>query len=71
MGKSFAFALGSAVRIKVSGETGIIQGRSEYVEGYPNSYWIRYKSGDGRAVESWWTEQTIELVEPVTYNTTA
>lgn len=62
MGKSFAFNLGATVQIKVSGETGTIKGRAEYLEGEPNSYWIQYKSADGRAVAAWWSEQSLAQV---------
>lgn len=53
------YALGQAVAITASGETGTVVGRSEYSNAEP-SYLIRYRSGDGRAVEAWWTESALE-----------
>lgn len=49
------FELQQPVVITVSGETGEIIGRAEYTYADP-SYCVRYKSADGRAVESWWAE---------------
>ena len=49
------------VKIFASGETGEVIGRSEYTYA-ENSYLVRYKSGDGRAVENWWTESALVAV---------
>lgn len=54
----FKFALGSAVTIIASGETGEVIGRAEYMTS-ESSYPVRYKSADGRAVESWWGESAL------------
>jgi hypothetical protein len=54
----FKFALDQQVQIKVSGEIGQIIGRAEYTTG-ENSYYLRYQSADGRAVEAWWTESAL------------
>jgi hypothetical protein len=59
MGKQFAFNLAQAVKISASGETGSIIGRAEYTSG-ENSYLLRYKAADGRAVENWWNESALE-----------
>jgi hypothetical protein len=59
--KSFKFELGQRVVIAVSGEQGTIQGRAEYM-GSENQYQVRYKAGDGRAVEAWWEESALATV---------
>jgi hypothetical protein len=58
---SFKFELAQRVRITESGETGFVKGRAEYST-HENCYWLHYKAGDGRAVESWWDESLIEVV---------
>jgi hypothetical protein len=55
---TFKFELDTSVTIAASGETGMIIGRAEYIDS-DNSYLIRYKAGDGRATEAWWTEKAI------------
>jgi hypothetical protein len=55
---TFKFALGQSVAISASGESGQIVGRAEY-EHAENSYYVRYKAADGRAVEAWWTESAL------------
>lgn len=60
--KSFEFEIGSIVTIGVSGERGDVIGRAEYVYA-GNSYLIRYKSADGRAVEIWWDEGALTITE--------
>lgn len=54
MDNKFIFDLGQTVQIVCSGETGTVIGRAEFTNA-EHSYNIRYKCGDGRAVESWWT----------------
>jgi hypothetical protein len=56
---NFKLGLGSKVRIEVSGEEGTVEGRAEY-RSIENQYYVRYKAGDGRAVEAWWSESAIE-----------
>ena len=56
----FKFELGQKVVIVASGETGEVVGRADYSYA-ESSFYIRYKSADGRAVEGWWTEQALEL----------
>lgn len=55
----FLFSLNSTVRICVSNESGVVVGRAQY-SAAENSYLIRYKAGDGRAVEAWWAESALE-----------
>lgn len=54
----FKFSLGDDVTIAASGETGEVIGRAEYADS-SNQYFIRYKAGDGRATESWWSESAL------------
>lgn len=54
----FKFDLGTQVTISISSESGEVIGRAEYKAG-ENTYLIRYKSADGRAVENWWNESTL------------
>ena len=54
----FAFDLGQAVRITASGEQGEVIGRAEYKTS-ENSYLVRYKAADGRALEIWWGESAL------------
>ena len=55
------FELGDHVRIHSGAENGGIIGRAEYVNTC-NNYLVRYVAGDGRAIESWWAEDALELV---------
>ena len=57
---SFKFNLNDEINIIASGEAGQIIGRAEYTHSEP-SYLIRYCAGDGRAVESWWSESALSL----------
>lgn len=59
---SFKFELGQIVAISVSGEQGKIIGRAEYINS-GRAYFLRYKCGDGRAVETWWPEDALETTE--------
>lgn len=52
------FELKQQVTIAASGENGEVIGRAEYTNA-ENTYLIRYKSGDGRAVETWWSESAL------------
>lgn len=56
--RKFAFDLDQTVTIAASGESGTIIGRAEYAHS-ENSYYIRYRAGDGRAVQSWWPESAL------------
>lgn len=55
------FVLGSTVIIVASGETGEVIGRAQYAHA-EDSYFIRYRCADGRAVEAWWTDSALELL---------
>lgn len=55
----FMFDLGQTVTIASSGEIGQIQSRAEHLNAEP-SYYLRYKAADGRAVESWWTQNALD-----------
>jgi hypothetical protein len=55
---SWEFKLGEIVTIAVSSEHGEVIGRAEYPAS-PNQYLVRYRAGDGRAVESWWQEEAL------------
>lgn len=50
----FDFQCGDPVRIRMSGEEGVVIGRAEYSHSSP-SYLVRYKAADGRCVEQWWS----------------
>lgn len=52
------FKLAERVAIAASGETGEVIGRADYLHAEA-SYLVRYKAGDGRGVEAWWTEQAL------------
>jgi hypothetical protein len=65
--KQFKFELNKpddnmpTVRVVCSGEAGKVVGRAEYAIG-EDAYLLRYKAGDGRAVESWWPESALEKI---------
>lgn len=61
----FALALNQDARIRVSGEVGRVVGRAQYPFA-ENSYLLRYRAADGRAVEAWWAESA--LVDASTAN---
>lgn len=64
MDSNFTFQLRDQVRITVSGETGEVTGRAQYVNS-GNSYRIRYsEAGTGRAVEQWWEGDALQSVAP-------
>lgn len=54
----FQFDLKAKIKIAISGEHGEVIGRAEYTTAEP-SYFVRYVTADGRAVEQWWTESSI------------
>lgn len=59
--KTFKFAIGQEIAIACSGEVGTIIGRAEYAES-ADAYFVRYRAGDGRAVEAWWAESALILL---------
>lgn len=52
------FELGEEVEIECSGEVGHVIARAEYLAD-EDRYLVRYKAGDGRAVESWWAARAL------------
>jgi len=56
--KEWKFNIGDAVTITESAEAGGVIGRAEYGHS-DDCYLVRYKAGDGRAVEDWWTETAL------------
>jgi hypothetical protein len=60
--KTFYFKLGDEVAIAESSERGVIIGRAHYLDQNP-TYLLRYRAGDGRCVEQWWSESALVLVE--------
>lgn len=58
----FKFELGKKVKISISGEAGLIKGRAEYQDS-PNQFYLHYQAADGRAVNSWFNEDELEVVE--------
>lgn len=58
MDRKFKFDMPGLIRIECSGEEGEVIGRAEYASG-EDQYLVRYKAGDGRAVESWWAESAL------------
>lgn len=57
----FKFRKNQRVRIIESGEEGIVIGRAEYINS-TDTYFVRYKAADGRAVEQWWSVEALEEV---------
>lgn len=58
---SFKFNLGDKVRIHSGTEVGEVIGRAEYTYA-ESSYLLRYISGDGRAIEEWWTASALSAI---------
>lgn len=56
---AFKFELKRVVKLKESGETGTIVGRAEYTNA-ESGYLIRYRGGDGRQTEQWWSEDSLD-----------
>jgi hypothetical protein len=54
----FKYLLNQSVTIQASGEFGVVVARSDSLMGEPQ-YLLRYKSADGRATETWWTESAL------------
>lgn len=52
--------LGLTATIECSGEKGTIIGVAHYLDSPPSAL-VRYKCGDGRAVEAWWTESALTV----------
>lgn len=58
--KSFKYELGINVIINVSGESGKVKGRAQYLNN-TDSYYIEYKTHLGVATNEWWDEDSISL----------
>ena len=58
----FKFNLGDDVKLVASEEQGTVIGRSEFNNGSCPSYLVRYKAGDGRQNEVWWTGDALEAI---------
>ncbi len=58
----FPFGIGNRVRIKASDEEGSVRAVSINSTGVTSMY-VHYQAADGRAVESWWEADLLELVE--------
>ena len=58
----FCFDLNDSVSIRASGELGLVIGRAQYTNS-ADSYMVRYKCADGRAVEQWWSEDALEAAK--------
>jgi hypothetical protein len=56
----FAFHLGEAVKIKISGEKGFIDGRADYTHSVP-MYYVHYKASDGRSANAWFEAEKLEI----------
>lgn len=56
-----SFNLGDKVKMTLTDEHGIIVGTASYLD-QPEQYLVRYRSGDGRQVQDWWTASAIEKV---------
>ena len=56
--------LNDVVTVTVSGERGHVIGCAQYTNHGPQSL-IRYRASNGRAVEAWWDNDAIEVVEAV------
>lgn len=55
---AFKFEMNDEVTIKASGEYGLVIGQAHFANA-DDSFLIRYKAGDGRAQETWWTEDAL------------
>jgi hypothetical protein len=58
---TFAHPIGAQVRISCSDEAGIVIARAEF-DTAEDSYLIRYRAADGRAVEAWWTSSALQPI---------
>lgn len=55
----FKYALGADVKLRLSGECGVIKGRADFSTGAENSYFVVYKDATGRQVQSWCDESDL------------
>lgn len=61
MDNDFKFKNSQVVKISVSGETGKVVGRADYLAD-ERRYEVIYKAADGRAQRDWWAESALEAV---------
>lgn len=54
------YGFGDKVKIACSGETGEVIGYAQFVA-HKDQALVRYKAGDGRAVEHWWDVDALEI----------
>lgn len=58
---TFTFDLGQDVSLSLTGESGVVIGRAEYLDSTPH-YLVRYAAGDGRQTEAWWAGSALSAV---------
>lgn len=58
MDSGFKFELDQKVALSLSGESGIVVGRAEYLR-HERQYFVRYKTANGEQVERWHDESAI------------
>ena len=58
----FKFRMHQPVRLPISGEQGVVIGQAHFCNA-DDQFFVRYKSGDGRCVESWWCQDALESAE--------
>lgn len=55
----FKFEMGQRVKLVESEEEGEVIGRGEHKSSEPN-YRVLYRAGDGRQVDCWWDESSLQ-----------
>ena len=55
----FDFSMQQLVEIICSGESGKVIGQAHFSNS-EDSYFIRYKASDGRAIEQWWQRSALQ-----------
>lgn len=63
MNKFWKFEFGDQIELEMSGERGIVVGRSEYYQGMADQYLIRYVNGNGCQTEAWVLESMIQHID--------
>lgn len=58
----FKFSLGQKVKLALSGESGDVVGRAQYLNAN-NNYYVRYVDAHGVQRESWWSEEALVAAE--------
>ena len=62
---TFKFGLNQMVEISVSGEFGAVKARAEYADKSENGYFVHYKDANGCAVNKWFDEGDLVMLEAV------